>query len=212
MRSARHVRSVALVLALAAARVGAAHGQAPVPDPIPGSLVEATPPVRAGERAVRTLALGDTVRIVSSAGRYAGTIARITPDTVVVAAGGRRDAILRSEVTRLERFAGKSSRSRAIVTGAGAGLVGGGALGAVAGRMAGRIRCRAEDGPCTPGEHDPTIQGALLAEGAILGALVGAMLGPTFRREHWENAGGAFPLSAGPAAGGGIAAAIMLRF
>jgi len=190
-----------LVLALAA---GAAHGQGPAPD--------APVLVHAVARAVRTLAAGDTVRIISAAGHYAGVISRITPDTVVVGAPGRLDAIPRSEVTRLERFRGKSSRGRAILIGAGAGLASGAVLGGVAGRMAGRIRCRPEDQPCTPGEHDPTIQGALLAEGAILGALVGAMLGPTFRRVHWEHAEGAFPLQAAPAPGGGVAAAVTLRF
>jgi len=38
------------------------------------------------------------------------------------------------------------------------------------------------------------------------------MLGPTFRREHWDRAEGAFPLEAGPAPGGGVAAGVTLRF
>ncbi|HEV7587821.1 MAG TPA: hypothetical protein VGO40_06790 [Longimicrobium sp.] len=207
MRSARHV----FVLLLVGTRAGAVHAQATVPD---ASMAVPLAPVlaSAARRAVRTLAAGDTVRIVSGAGRYAGTISRITPDTVVVGASGRLDAIPRGEVTELERFRGKSSRGRAILIGAGAGLVSGGALGAVGGRLAGRIRCLPADQPCTPGEHDQTIQGALLAEGAILGALVGAMLGPTFRREHWDHAEGAFPLEAGPAPTGGIAAAVTLHF
>jgi len=207
MRSTLPACSLPLVLALAAANV---HAQGPVPDPSLAGAPAAVP-VAAG-RGMRTLAAGDTVRIVSAGGRFAGTISRITPDTVVVAAAGRLDAIPRGDVAQLERFRGKSSRGRAIVFGAGAGLAGGGVLGGVAGRLAGRIDCTKEVQPCTPGEHDSTIQGALLAEGAILGALVGAMLGPTFRREHWEHAEGAFPLQAAPAAGGGVAAGVTLRF
>jgi hypothetical protein len=197
------------VVLLLVTRAGAVHAQAPVADPaVPGA-----PPLASLTRpAVRTLAPGDTVRIVSGAGRYAGTISRITPDTVVVSASGRLDAIPRSEVTQLERFRGKSSRGRSILIGAGAGLVSGGVLGGISGRVVGRIRCLPADQPCTPGDHDRTIQGALLAEGAILGALVGAMLGPTFRREHWDRAENAFPLEAGPAANGGIAAGVTLRF
>jgi hypothetical protein len=209
MHSALHARLLPLALALAAAGAGAAHAQGPVPDP---SLAGSPSVVAATGRGVRTLAAGDTVRIVSAAGRYAGTIARITPDTVVVGTEGRLDAIPRGEVAQLERFRGKSSRGRAIVMGAGAGLAGGGVLGGIAGRLVGRIDCSREIQPCTPGEHDSTIQGALLAEGAILGALVGAMLGPTFRREHWEHAETAFPLQAAPAAGGGVVAGVTLRF
>jgi hypothetical protein len=209
MRSARYARPLPLILAIAFA--GAAHAQAPVADSALATPGFGARP--AGARgALRTLAAGDTVRIVSAAGRYAGTISRITPDTVVVGAPGRLDAIPRGEVTQLERFRGKSSRGRAILTGAGAGLVGGVVLGGIAGRMAGRIHCKPEDQPCTPGEHDSVIQRALLGEGAILGALVGAMFGPTFRREHWERAEGAFPIEAAPAAGGGVAAGVTLRF
>jgi len=158
-----------LILALAAIPA-AAHGQDPVPVPLaPGSAAGAPTLVRASAGADRALAAGDTVRLVSAAGHYAGTIFRITPDTVVVRAHGRMDAIPRGEVTRLERFGGKSSRGRAIMIGGGAGLVGGSVLGAIAGRMVGRIHCEPEDASCTAGGHDRTIQGALLAEGAILG-------------------------------------------
>jgi hypothetical protein len=211
MRTVRHALPLALALAAAssASAQSPATGSVATPAAFPGGASLA-PSARPG--GVRLLATGDVVRIVSSAGRYSGRIVRITPDTVVVGATGRIDAIPRSEVTRLERFTGKSSRGRAILIGAGAGLVGGGALGAVAGRRAGRIDCRPDDEPCTPGEHDSTIQGALLAEGAIIGALVGAMLGPTFRREHWERAEDGFPLAAGAAPTGGVALGVTLRF
>jgi hypothetical protein len=168
--------------------------------------------IRAANGFVRGIAIGDTVRVVSPGGRVSGTIARILPDSLVLRAGGREEAIARGEVTRLERFAGRSPRGRAILIGAGAGLVGGATIGAVAGGVIGRVRCTSVDGPCTPG-HDSTIQGALLADGAILGALVGAMLGPTFRRTRWENAERAFAVAgAPPAAGGGVAAGVTLRF
>jgi hypothetical protein len=210
----RFARTLPLVVALLAARVDDAHAQGPVVGasvPGPEAAAGARPPVHAGVRA-RTLAAGDSVRIVSAAGRYEGTIFRITPDTVVVRAPGRLDAIPRGEVAQLERFRGKSSRGRAIVTGGGAGLAGGALLGGIAGRLSGRIRCKPADQPCAPGEHDATIQRALLAEGALLGALVGAMLGPTFRRVHWERAEGAFPLVAAAPGAGGITAGVTLRF
>jgi hypothetical protein len=160
---------------------------------------------------VRALAIGDTVRVASPGGRVSGTIARILPDTLVLRAAGRDEAIARGEMVRLERMAGRSPRGRAILIGAGAGLIGGGAIGAVAGRLAGRVHCDAGVESCNP-RHDSTIQGALLADGAILGSLIGAMLGPTFRRTRWENADHAFPVAAGPAAGGGVAARVTVRF
>jgi len=194
-----------LVPALVASRADAARAQGP-------TAIAAPLPVSAPVSEIRPLASGDRVRIVSATGHYAGTVARVTPDSIVVAAAGRQDAILRGDVSRLERFAGKSSRQRAILTGAGAGLVSGAVLGAIAGRIVGRIHCRPGDEPCTPGQHDATIQGALLGEGALLGAIVGAMLGPTFRREHWERAEAAFPLASAAAPNGGIAAGLTLRF
>jgi hypothetical protein len=207
------MRSVPTALALTIALTGAARAQSPAPDSLaapaafPGGGSAPISP-----RMMRPLAAGDSVRIVSVAGRYSGTILRVTPDTVVVRAPGRLDAIPRGEVTSLERFTGKSSRGRAILTGGGAGLAGGALLGGIAGRLMGRIHCKPADEPCTPGEHDATIQGAMLAEGALLGALVGAMFGPTFRREHWERAEGSFPLQAAPTPTGGVAAGVTLRF
>lgn len=204
------MRSVPTVLALTLALAGAARAQSPAPDSLAGPAAFAG----GGSHPAfpRTLTPGDSVRIVAAAGRYAGTIARVTPDTVVVRASGRLDAISRGEVTSLERFTGQSSRGRAILTGGGAGLAGGALLGGIAGRLMGRIHCKPADQPCTPGEHDATIQRAMLAEGALLGALVGAMFGPTFRRQHWERAEGSFPLQAAPAPAGGVAAGVTLRF
>jgi hypothetical protein len=207
-------RTLPFVVALVTAGVNAAHAQRSVADSsaaVPEAGAAARPRDRAAARA-RPLSAGDTVRIVSAAGRYEGTISRLTPDTIVLLAPGRLDAIPRGEVAQLERFRGKSPRGRAIAIGAGAGLAGGSLLGGIAGRVVGRIRCTPDDQPCTPGEHDRTIQGALLAEGAFLGALFGAMLGPTFRREHWERAEGAFPLVEAAPGAGGIAAGVTLRF
>jgi len=213
MRSARY--AFLLVPVLIASRADAAPAQGAAADSslaAPAAVAGAPLAAGAARPAWRTLASGDRVRIVSAAGRYAGTVTRVTSDSVMVAAAGRQDAILRSDVSRLERFAGKSSRQRSILTGGGAGMVSGAVLGGVAGRLVGRIHCRPDDELCTPGQHDATIQGALLGEGALLGAIVGAMLGPTFRREHWERAEAAFPLEAAPAPNGGIAAGVTLRF
>ena len=47
---------------------------------------------------------GDTVRIVSGAGRYTGTLLRVTPDTFVVRGVGRQDAVIRGDVTSMQRL------------------------------------------------------------------------------------------------------------
>jgi hypothetical protein len=213
MRFPFKVLPLAIVLAVAVVRVERVFAQAPSPDSMSAAPAPAAevPPPRAGGGVTRGLAIGDTVRVLSPGGRVSGTIARILPDTLVLRSGGRDEAIARGEVARLERFAGRSPRGRAILIGAGAGLLGGGTIGAAAGRLVGRVRCTQVEGPCTPG-HDSTIQGALLADGAILGSLIGAMLGPTFRRTRWETADRAFIVAAGPVAGGGVAAGVTLRF
>lgn len=192
------LRLVLFALALPAA----ARSQAAAP-PLPPAL---------GSRAalIRTLAPGDLVRVTAAAGRYQGTVERVTPDTLVVTAPGRSDAIPRAEVRRLDRFIGRSPRGRAILLGAGGGLVGGTLLGLAASHRVGSD-CGDLDG-CDPSERDGVIQGALVAEGAVIGALVGAMVGPAFRRTHWENAAEAFPVAAGLAPGGGIAARVVLKF
>jgi len=204
------MRSIRYVIALLLTSTAVARGQSPPADSLatPAAFAASSAP----HRSARVLAPGDSVRIVSAAGRYSGAILRVTADTVVVRARGRIDAIPRGEVSSLERFTGKSSRGRAILIGGGAGLAGGALLGGIAGRLMGRIRCKPADQPCTPGGHDSTIQGAMLAEGALLGALVGAMFGPTFRREHWERAEGSFPVQVAPGSAGGMEAGVSLRF
>ena len=214
MRSTQ-LAALLLVLSCAAAASGLS-AQAAVPDSLAGNGPMKVPLAReggapgAGAVTVRTLARGQTVRVVSAAGTYFGTVERISADTIVVGAPGRLDVIQRGDVTSIQRVAGRSSRGQAIARGAGVGLIAGGVLGAIAGRMVGRVHCGADqsDG-CVEGSHDSTIQGALLAEGALVGSLLGVMIGPTFRRTRWEDAQGAFPAAA---SGGGVAAGVSLRF
>jgi len=214
----RSTRLACLFLVLAVAAVPHVRAQEAAPDSLPGAAVkvplarDAAVVPASSAAPVRTLARGETVRVVSAAGTYQGTIARISADTIVVAAPGRLDAIRRGDVTSLERMTGHSSRGQAITRGAGAGLLAGGLLGAVAGRVVGRVHCTGDAARgCVEGTHDGTIQGALLAEGAVVGALLGAMLGPTFRHTRWEDARGGFPAAVAPA-DGGVAAGVSLRF
>jgi len=144
---------------------------------------------------LRPLAAGDVVRLLSSAGRYSGTLTQITADTLTLAAPGRMDAVVRADVTELHRLVDRSSRGRSILRGAGVGLVAGAVLGFLGGTAAGNGDCA----NCEPG-NDGTAQAAFAADGAVLGALLGAMLGPTFRRTRWERVDAApVPLLQAPA-------------
>jgi hypothetical protein len=153
--------------ALAAAAIAvfpaATHAQAAAP-----RFVHASP---------RPLAAGDTVRLLSTAGRYAGTITHVSPDTLMVAAPGRLDAVVRADVTELYRVASREPRGWSIVRGAGVGLLAGAVLGLVGGTALGGT---------SPGE-DTTATIAFTADGAFVGALLGAMIGPTFRQTRWER-------------------------
>jgi hypothetical protein len=134
-------------------------------------------PVRA---MLRPLAAGDVVRLLSPAGRYVGTLTQVTADTFTLAAPGRQDAVPRSGVTQMHRLVNRGSRGKSILHGAGVGLLAGTALGFVVGST------MAHCDDCESG-RDGTAQAAFSADGAVLGALVGAMLGPTFRRTRWER-------------------------
>jgi hypothetical protein len=46
--------------------------------------------------------------------------------------------------------------------------------------------CEDQQVDCVPGKDD-TLRGVLGAEGVLLGALVGGMVGPTFRGTHWQD-------------------------
>jgi hypothetical protein len=194
-------RSLFLALAASLGVTAAARAQAPFAD---------TARVEGAPAAVRELAVGDTVRLRCPSGRYAGRVSRITGDSLFVVSPKREDGVGRANVSELYRLTGRASRGRTILIGAGAGLVGGTALGLLGGRMAGRIdQCGALDGSgCRPGSHDRTAVGSITAGGALIGSLVGAMIGPAFRRTHWEplsaRSSDAPQIHAAPAAGGGV--------
>jgi len=159
-------RAATVASASEASAAGAAATGAPV-------LVRAT---------LRPLAAGDVVRLLSPAGRYSGTLTHVTADTFTLAAPGRVDAVVRSGVTEMHRLVERGSRGRSIARGAGVGLIAGAVLGFLGGSAAGDGDCAA----CAPGK-DGTAQAAFAADGAVVGALFGAMLGPTFRRAKWER-------------------------
>jgi len=134
----------------------------------------------------RPLAAGDQVRLVSPGGRYSGTLTQVTADSLTLASPGRTSAVVRADVSEMRRLVSRESRGKTIVRGAAVGLLGGVALGYLVGTSAGGGDCAAADISCSPG-HDRTAQAAFTIDGAIVGSLVGAMLGPTFRRSRWER-------------------------
>lgn len=176
-------RSLAAVVALLPV---AARAQAAVPDSAPATALASASGISARTMAAaatpRPLATGDVVRVLSAAGRYSGTLAQVTADTFTLAAPGRVDAVLRADVTEMHRLVERGSRGRSIAHGAGLGLLAGAVLGFAVGSAAGSGDCD----NCAPGK-DGTAQAAFTADGAVLGALFGAMLGPTFRRARWER-------------------------
>ncbi|HET7461321.1 MAG TPA: hypothetical protein VFJ82_08725 [Longimicrobium sp.] len=180
-------RALLLTAAGLALLPAAIRAQAAAPDSAPAPSVRvasaAAPGAPVLARATyRPLAAGDVVRLLSSAGRYSGTLTQVTADTLTLAAPGRRDAVVRADVTEMHRLVARGSRGGAIMRGAGLGLVAGAVLGFIGGSAAGDGDCE----HCAPGK-DATAQAAFAADGAVLGALFGAMLGPTFRRTRWER-------------------------
>jgi len=191
------LRTLAAVLAVIPA---AARAQSAAPDTTPAAAADSTrvpqavyaAPVYGVNLTVTApgtpdpLAAGDAVRVVSSAGRYAGTLTNVTADTLTLAAPGRLDALVRADISEMHRLVSRESRGGSILRGAGVGLLGGAVLGFVVGSAAGSGDCSASSQSCSPGK-DKTAQAAFTIDGAVVGALVGAMLGPTFRRSRWER-------------------------
>jgi hypothetical protein len=192
---------------------------APAPAPAAVDSSAAVPDAAAAPAtpAVRRLAAGDVVRLRSAAGRYRGTLERVTADTLVISSPGRTDAVPRADLVELQRLAGRGPRGRAMLRGGAVGLVSGAALGLLAGLAAGHVRCDPADTGCTPG-RDEKIGVALTADGALIGTLVGVMTGPALRRAQWESvnaapgAAAAAPgVSVAPAPGGGISVGARLK-
>jgi hypothetical protein len=224
----RPFRSIPLSLALACVCAATAHAQAAASDTTPAiAPAVARGAAAAGDPAVvpatlrpagapRGLEAGDTVRVWSSAGRYTGTLARVTADTLFIDAPGRSDAVLRSDITELHRSAGRGSRGRAMLRGGGVGLAAGTALGVLGGIAAGKVRCAPDAVDCTT-HHDRKIGVAMAVDGGLIGALLGVMTGPSLRRTRWERVGGAPDrgaspsVSVAPASGGGVSIGATLK-
>ena len=157
MKTSRALRALAALVLAAAAAPTVARAQA--------ADAPSTP--------VRPLSVGDPIRLVSVSGSYTGTLAGLGVDTVMVAARGANVGVLRSNVREVYRSANRATRGPAMRRGALYGLAAGLAIGFVAGEAAGK--------------GDLNALGAFTAEGGLLGALVGTMVGPSFRHEEWER-------------------------
>lgn len=124
------------------------------------------------------LAVGQSVRLVVDDQPYAGRITRITADTVVLGAKFRIYTLQRARITQAERLTNASGRGHTVLRGAGFGALAGGALGGLASLAL---------------TKDPAGRGFITADGLILGALVGAFVGPRSYHPVWERVDPAAP-------------------
>lgn len=132
------------------------------------------PPAPAASPAMSTrpLAVGDAVRLTAADHPYAGTVRRVTPDTLVLAAPNRQYTLQRAGVSEIEREVGSESKGHAMFRGAKYGFLGGAVLG-LAGSM---ILTK-----------DPAGRAFITADGVFLGSLVGGIMGVKSRHSHWEH-------------------------
>jgi hypothetical protein len=124
------------------------------------------------------LAVGQSVRLVMDGEPYAGRITRITADTVVLGAKFRIYTLQRARITQAERLTNASGRGHAVLRGAGFGALAGGALGGLASLAL---------------TKDPAGRGFITADGLVLGALIGAFVGPRSYHPVWERVDPAAP-------------------
>jgi len=124
------------------------------------------------------LAVGQSVRLVVDDQPYAGRITRITADTVVLGAKFRIYTLQRVKITQAERLTNASGRGHSVLRGAGFGALAGGALGGLASLAL---------------TKDPAGRGFITADGLILGALIGAFVGPRSYHPVWERVETAAP-------------------
>ena len=179
------VRILTALAVAAAAAPAAARAQA---DPAASTPAEAP-----SAPTTRPLAVGDQVRLVSADGHYAGTLKRITPDTLVVVAPYRIYTLQRAGVTEGEREVNSESRGHDMFRGGRLGALGGAALGLVSSLVL---------------TKDPAGRAFITADGVFIGTLVGAMRGVSSRQSHWERvdpsyAAAELPAPASAPGGGG---------
>jgi len=160
------VRICTTLALIAAAAPAAARAQT-------DSTASAPPaPVASPAMSTRPLAVGDAVRLTAADHPYAGTVRRVTPDTLVLAAPNRQYTLQRAGVSEIEREVGSESKGHAMFRGAKYGFLGGAALG-LAGSM---ILTK-----------DPAGRAFITADGVFLGSLVGGIMGVKSRHSHWEH-------------------------
>ena len=158
--------TLALVAAAAPAAARAQTDSTASAPPAPVAPVESAP------MSARPLAVGDAVRLTAADHPYAGTVRRVTPDTLVLAAPNRQYTLQRAGVSEIEREVGSESKGHAMFRGAKYGFLGGAVLG-LAGSM---ILTK-----------DPAGRAFITADGVFLGSLVGGIMGVKSRHSHWEH-------------------------
>jgi hypothetical protein len=155
---------------------------------------------------------GQRIRVSASAlgiAELAGTLVSLGPDTLVIAAAHRQLEIPTSAVTRIDVSRGrKSTAGKGALIGVAGGLLVGGAIG--------YISCSAAVSPATCFESQEGAQlGFLLmtAGGGALGALTGALVGSSIRRDRWEPMDlSRVRTTLGFAAGGRLILQVSLRY
>ncbi|HLL81616.1 MAG TPA: hypothetical protein VK420_03155 [Longimicrobium sp.] len=165
-------------------------------------------PLLAQERAA--VSPGDRVRVTaSSTPRTNGIVLETNPDTLVVRSGSETIYTAWADVRTLHVAEG-GSRGRSAFKYGRIGLVAGAAAGMAAGLVA-FDDDSSGDGPClicSP-VHAGVYGGVVLG---IVGGALGSLAGAAFPEERWRPVKAPVTMSAGPAAGGGIALQGRLRF
>lgn len=138
----------------------------------PAPAADTAGPAMSPTASTTPLAVGQSVRLVVEDQPYVGRITRITGDTVVLGAKFRIYTLQRARITQAERLTNASGRGHAVLRGAGIGALAGGALGGLASLAL---------------TKDPAGRGFITADGLILGALIGAFVGPRTYHPVWER-------------------------
>jgi hypothetical protein len=164
------VRISTLLAVIAAAAPAAARAQSDTAATAPPAPA-APAPVATADAATRPLSVGDAVRLTAADRQYAGTIRRLTPDTLVLVAPNRQFTLQRAGVSSAEREVNSESRGHAMLRGGKYGFLGGAALGLLGGMLF---------------TSDPAGRAFITADGVFLGSLVGGIMGVKSRESHWE--------------------------
>jgi hypothetical protein len=126
---------------------------------------------------VKALSAGTDVRIMTGSRTVNGRIDRISDDTLMLASKGGQEKFKPQEVARVSVH-GESHRRRNMLIGIGIGAGGGLALGAAAAGTCSGTIC---------GGHGPAVVVGVAGAGALLGALIGAVIPTGGWREIYKK-------------------------